>query len=559
MNWDRIETMGRALDLTDGVAARTADPYWLLSRQWQVGEFQGDLGGQPVTVLAERETHPIVSFRPGPGVEPESLRTDDGFDPGPLEARVERTPPPATGLARAQEATDRAEELARLLEAKGFGDARELLRTVAPLAPDASVTTGLAAAAARLLAARGIDGLALVDDDERWADAHKALGPDAAETMDAWRLRHRAPESGWDETRLEYRASVAAMTSDGEKVFAAREHHGGHLDWYHFDLVEDDTHDLTKQDLDPDASGSILAIPTPAGYVGQPASRWWEFEDGRVHLGDLQAGATDFGRLAVAEFAMAYADDWFVVPVRVKTGTISRVSKLRVVDSFGDESPPIPHVRHRDGPQGPFRLFELHGDKPVQTGDPASDPSPWLFLPPATATSIEGPPLEQVVFARDEQANLAWAIEQQIEGAFGRVIERSKAWFSSADAAAPSSEPADDEEAWRYRVEVGVPPPWWIPLLPQRLDSSDEILLRRGRMRAWDDVDGVTGAVGDLLGGDEARHVEEDEVPRFGVTVDRRWQMARGLDGRVHVWSRWRKRPGGNARSSGLRWDDLQR
>jgi hypothetical protein len=49
----------------------------------------------------------------------------------------------------------------------------------------------------------------------------------------------------------------------------------------------------------------------------------------------------------------------------------------------------------------------------------------------------------------------------------------------------------------------------------------------------------------------------EEEVPRSGVRVERRWQFCRWHDGSYHVWLQRRKLAGRGERSSGLRWDAL--
>ena len=47
-SWSRIEPVGAGDDVAAGLAARIADPLWLLARQWQVGEFQAEDGGTPI-------------------------------------------------------------------------------------------------------------------------------------------------------------------------------------------------------------------------------------------------------------------------------------------------------------------------------------------------------------------------------------------------------------------------------------------------------------------------------------------------------------------------------
>src|SRR5690606_39182131 len=51
-----------------------------------------------------------------------------------------------------------------------------------------------------------------------------------------------ASEDCWDAQRLEYRFRAAAPHADGSaRRYAAREYHGGRLDWWHLDLDPADT------------------------------------------------------------------------------------------------------------------------------------------------------------------------------------------------------------------------------------------------------------------------------------------------------------------------------
>src|SRR5712671_5161293 len=48
--WNRVEPRARSQDMKSGLEARVHDPLWLLTRQWQVGEFAGRDAGSPVMV-----------------------------------------------------------------------------------------------------------------------------------------------------------------------------------------------------------------------------------------------------------------------------------------------------------------------------------------------------------------------------------------------------------------------------------------------------------------------------------------------------------------------------
>ena len=47
-----------------------------------------------------------------------------------------------------------------------------------------------------------------------------------------------------------------------------------------------------------------------------------------------------------------------------------------------------------------------------------------FFLPPALLKCLESRPIEEVLFLRDEMANLAWAIERVVESPAERPLSR---------------------------------------------------------------------------------------------------------------------------------------
>ncbi len=206
-------------------------------------------------------------------------------------------------------------------------------------------------------------------------------------------------------------------------------------------------------------------------------------------------------------------------------------------------------------------MFELTGDASAGRGL-----SPLLLLPPPASPAQHGPAIESIELARDEGANLAWAIERVVEGAVGRPVDRLQAWRSSRVPATGGRRGAGLLDAatyadmsWRYRMESPAPPNW-IPLVPQRVTpGSEQIRFRRGRLRSWDLLDRHSvGAKGALLEPWRPLRLFEEEVPRSGATVERRWQYARLPDGTTHAWIQRRKQNGRGERASGLAWDLLE-
>src|SRR5512146_398024 len=86
--WNRLEGRPRTDKFDRALKAEVRDPLWMLTKQWQMGEFQGDDAGSPVLARAALDTLAIDRFQAGQGpVEALSLAE-------PLEARVERRPLP---------------------------------------------------------------------------------------------------------------------------------------------------------------------------------------------------------------------------------------------------------------------------------------------------------------------------------------------------------------------------------------------------------------------------------------------------------------------------------
>lgn len=523
--WDRVEGMVRSEDLTGGLQARIADPLWMLAQQRRVGEFVGDDAAEPVGVRLRARVAPLTALQ-------------DGV----WEPFVEATAEPELGAANVFATARAARRLVRMLRERGLGAAVDALRQRFPLRIEQAREAG-APEALGLLGRWGFDAMAVATASDLDVDA------DTLAVIEQWRaaLTPRRDNSSWSDERMEYAFSFGV---DDAVTLSVPEHLGGRLDWFSCDLVSD-----SGLEEGTGETVNVTLLPTPVRYAGMPASRWFEFEDGDVNFGEVEAGPADLARLLVAEFATVYGNDWYLVPLPVAAGSLAEILKVQVLDSFGDLVDVKSVARNdfqRVGADRTWRMFELTGDE-VGPGHP----SPWLFVPPSLASTLEGPVLERVAFTRDEAANLAWGVEQLIEGPLGRAVERASVWHTRA-----SSEEPVATGVWRYRLG-GEAPPWWIPLVPERIDpeTSPEVRLRRARLQSWASLEPaeLVGPRSDLLDPRRPRWFYEEEVPRGGIRVERLWQAARGPDGRLHVWLQKRKRPGRGDRGGGLRWDILDR
>ena len=82
-SWTRLEPFARREDVDRGLQATVHDALWLLARQWQNGEFQGEDGGTPVQARIRVARLPITGSTP---VRSSGRRF-------PLDGRTDRTSP----------------------------------------------------------------------------------------------------------------------------------------------------------------------------------------------------------------------------------------------------------------------------------------------------------------------------------------------------------------------------------------------------------------------------------------------------------------------------------
>lgn len=569
--WNRLEPRARNEAFDESLSARVHDPLWFLTRQWQLKELEGEDGGSAVAAQLRGVAAPLTRVRLGPNG---AVRPLDGQ--APLEAIVEREP------ARSQSATVRDAAEAGLMWLQMLGDAtltadyRDAYRQHAPLASeDAEADQDDAASIhfRQVLGGRVPDGAAL------YAELDAALRPEGGgsgslpalpninqadeehvetlarawlEMWDQFASKPSEAETAWQPSKLEYQFAVAAPLDEGEVVLAAEEYPGGHLDWYAFRIQSDASLGAAE---DGERVRLIERQVTPAAVEipGNPTDRFWEFEDGRVDLARLEAAPEELARMLLAEFALIYGNDWLFVPVDLPLGSVFRIDSLEVTDTFGETAAiePATATDKAGDRWGFFHLSEAPGAAVEQR-----QPAPIFVLPPVLAASLNGTAVEEVVFMRDEMANLAWAVEKGIASNRGRTIDRNERYQRKM--AALRSVPLPDAEAdIRYQM-LGRVSDYWIPLMPVRTPGeARSIRLQRGSVR--DPETGVpVRPLGRILVPEQPLFIDEEDVPRTGLRVTLAYQYARWSDGSSHLWLARHKRSGRGAGSSGVSFDQIE-
>jgi hypothetical protein len=290
----------------------------------------------------------------------------------------------------------------------------------------------------------------------------------------------------------------------------------------------------------------VTVVPAAVTYPGMPASRLWEFEDGRVDFGAIDAQPEDLGRLLLAGFGLIYGADWLLVPLEAPIGTVVRITRLDVRDTFGHTITVGPTA-----PAGGWGMFGLsRADGP---------PDGAVLLAPTLAASLQGRDLEEVLLLRDETANLAWAVERTTEGEDGRPADRAQAAY---EAVAPKPPPAT-AGTLPYRLRTD-PPPHWFPLVPQRDQPTDPSMsFRLGAIPRTQPGLPATplrprGRLLAPMVNDATLTIREEEIPREGARATGAYQLVRWIDGTTLLWLGRRKSIGRGEGSSGLRFDTTE-
>ncbi len=538
--WTRLEPQTVTGDPEPGIENRVHDPLWLLGRQWQLGELEGEDAGTPLAVRVVTSSVAVDRWAAG---DAGAVRSFGRTAPEVLEPEVEREPvgsPP--GLRARAEA---AAVLMAALDDAGLGAYRAVFAANCPLdvtSPDPHAALDPTwVRLARLLGGRAVADAGLISADlDRPRPAWLVDAPGLSAVLDAWLAWYRAevsPPPGGDDAwvgeRLEYRFRIGA----GETVLDAPAHGGGDIDWYTFDpgaaLAEPDA----APDRPPVRRDVHRLLASPLRYPGMPADRLWEIEDGQVNLGVVEAEPWDLARLLVAEFALTYGNDWLVVPVDVSYGSLTTVESVYYTTTFGERFAVRPTTATT--PDAHWRMFTLA----AATGATVDG----LLAPPAAVAVTDGPAVEEVLFLRDEMANLAWAVELSVEGPSGTARDRAR---EADDVHLPPVGPVASAQL-DYLLQTGVPARW-IPYLP-RSSGYRSIDLVQGRMPAADGT--PVNPLGRVLADPGAAALKDAEVPREGVLVRRQPSVTRLADGSYVRWTTRRVSVGRGEGASRLAFD----
>jgi hypothetical protein len=557
--YNRLEPRARTEDFTRSLRAEIRDAMWMLTRQWQMGEFEAEDAGSAIDArLLTSQTHvDRISLRGAPG---RSYSIDM-----PLETIVERETVPLTQALKVKIShyflklhtpALRTTYLPKYMAAFPFAQGHEddFRGQVDGL--------NLYTATKR----RDFDGQQLLNSINNGtlnADAGIDLGDrptiaNYADQLKQWLQRQYAQPEGandnaWDPQRLTYEfAAAAPLSVEGQMILDASRHHGGRLDWFSFELdpngqsISVDKPASVKQFEDP-----VSFLPVAASFKGMPSPRFWEMEDQQVNFGMLNARTTDQLLLVFAELGLIYGNDWFVIPYAMQVNTLCEIKGLVITDVFGDRT----LVRAADeGEENNWQHWSMFN---LSNKNEVGSYNRQFFLPAALTQTLKSDPVEQVNFLRDEMANMVWAIEDFIPDATDVGINGDDAADKTGVVPPPI---LGSTASIRYVLGTAVPENW-IPFLPvHKPGSVQDIQFQRAAMpKLGSPPRDVIKAKGVILNEvPPPYYVNEEEVPYSGTLLIRSWQRTRWFNGRTHIWIGRSRETGRGQGSSNLRFDQIE-
>jgi hypothetical protein len=267
----------------------------------------------------------------------------------------------------------------------------------------------------------------------------------------------------------------------------------------------------------------------------------------------------------LVEFALVYANDWFLIPQALPGGTISQVKAMVVTNVFGERTWIDPTGTGLDDDWQRWTMFS----NSRQGRDLRAADSSLLLLP--TVPKIqEGPAIERIVWIRDEMANMVWAIETDIQLPSGdrkKGAEAGRELFAFYTPAEPEPLEPEPEPVAKIRYSVmNSVPEHWIPFVPVHKDGDKrEIQLQRAAMPRF--VPGASGPppkvrprtvlLREGIDRNKPYFVHEEEIPRAGIQISQAYQRTRWHGGKVYIWLGAHKKTGRGEGSSGLAFDQI--
>jgi hypothetical protein len=635
--WNRLEGRPRTQNMDRALNCETYDPLWFFTRQWQFGEFKGEDCGSAISARVHYQA-----------TKPSHFIADSGNDMQPIDenfhfpSRVQRL----TVRLNIQQKAHLGLHFLNQLRALLTTDANPL--TLVPPAvisafigqytfqlnsweenePD---TEGWEEQTARLKAHADKEYIrtvnlyknkipdgqkvyqAIIDNspefDLLFGGLEMASILDLKQKYKNWvedlypTLNNETTDGNWNDTSMDYAFQMAypgmnaELNSTEAVIFGNKHYADAQPDWHSADyLAKSDAPQHQVADInDYIRQESFCVIPNAAKFEGMPAKRWWEMENAKINLGNLDSDMSEVVKQIIAEFTLVYSNDWLSIPFRRKEMEIAKVNGILVKDVFGEYT----FVRNSLMETLNTTDFSAHDDIPenyewnlfhhslefnpshLTTPDGIGNSMTNSFLMGSARAVVTGDPLEKIEFIRDEMDNRVWAVESvvasKVSGGKPGINHSSeiKQYLESRIGNIPELE---SDAAMQYSIGNSIEE-HYIPFIPVRNTTNnpfDGPFASRSiaLQRAWlprINAQGVesrirprTAMLRKGIGEGETDDVANDKlmineeiIPRSGITITDRYHYARSTSGHIHLWLGRSTKNGTSENSAQLGYDQV--
>lgn len=249
----------------------------------------------------------------------------------------------------------------------------------------------------------------------------------------------------WKNEKLEHEFSVSAPEINNKQtVLTVKDYSSGNIEWYDFSIHHDPNKRLGQDNFFENSDGDEreiitedepkIVMPSELRFQGMPNLRWWEFEDQMTDFGDVDLNVTDLAKVLVMDFALLYGNDWFLLPIPLEVGSLCRIKNLTITDVFG-VSTPVKRVESKteELEKRTWNMFNISTNptkniNPDETEVIVPKICDFLFIPPTVGYKEESSPIEEVRFLRDEMANMIWGVEHTIANGLRNPISGHQAF-----------------------------------------------------------------------------------------------------------------------------------
>lgn len=577
--WQQIEPRSRTNDFSQSIQAKIHDPLWMLTRQWQMGEFQAESAGSPIKTRIKYSTTKLTRIKLGKNPVAKLLwkNTDTQIPIEPIIKQENSTSILNDKLKMNwRERVKIGQQFEDMLK-KSFNsqsDSRisnsQINDVISEFRKDNNFKISIpndekldneTNQFIKFMKDKSIDGLKLIEYIKSNSDNNlpRYIGEDLIEStrsalndLKTWVEEfyihdEQSNESAWQPERLEYEFSVSAPLDNSsdpkQEILTSTDYKGGELDWYHFSKPQNSPKLVIKNGIEPNVFSNEKAeetIPTNLVFKGMPNHRWWKFENRQTDFGKLDVRTTDLGKLLLMDFALISGNDWFIIPLTLDIGTLTKVLELEVKDVFGD----VTTINHAGSDNSEkWNMFNISKHQNKINGE-----MDYLFLPPTFGKIEESSPLEEVKFIRDQMANMAFSIETLITNGIGNTLTGSEEYVSKMN--------DETNNTIQYRLSTGIPNNWF-PWLPIHQDNKNRAIQFRKSimMNSMDDAPEPKSHILKSLGNDA--RLNEEAISRASIKIQISNCRARWIDGTTYVFLNKRVKPGTGEGSSGLRYDTI--